>query len=108
MPEGIITTRTVRATPDKRAVEVIASLDAGEVVPGMFVHIPLNGMLDFTVPVVSVSPAPDGGFSISGSGNDVVLHYSAAPEPGMVGVIGLATIVLLRRRSRWSVSGKSE
>ena len=60
MPEGIITTRTVRATGDNRAVEVIASLDAGEVVAGMFVHIPLNGMLDFTVPVASVSPAPDG------------------------------------------------
>jgi hypothetical protein len=59
MREGIITTRTIRATADNRAVEVIASLDAGEVVPGMFVHIPLN-MLDFTIPVASVAPAPDG------------------------------------------------
>jgi autotransporter-associated beta strand protein len=47
-----------------------------------------------------VNGAPDGGFSISGSGNDVVLHYSAAPEPGVMGLVGLATIALLRRRGR--------
>jgi MYXO-CTERM domain-containing protein len=57
----------------------------------------------FTNDTSGVNGAPDGGFSISGSGNDVVLHYSAAPEPGVVGVIGLAGIALLRRRSRQSI-----
>jgi hypothetical protein len=55
MPEGIITTHEVRPTEDRCAVEVIATLDAGEVVPGMFVHIPLNGMLDLTVEVSAVT-----------------------------------------------------
>lgn len=55
MSEAIITTHKVRASPEKRAVEVFASLDAGEVIPGMFIHIPLNGMLDFTVRVREVS-----------------------------------------------------
>jgi hypothetical protein len=55
MPEGIITTHDVRPTTDGRALEVVATLDAGEVVPGMFVHIPLNGMLDLTVRVSSVA-----------------------------------------------------
>ena len=55
MPEAIITTQTVRPTPDGRALEVVATLDAGEVTPGMFVHIPLNGMLDLTVQVSSVT-----------------------------------------------------
>lgn len=55
MPEGIITTHNVRPTVDGPALEVVAALDAGEVVPGMYVHIPLNGMLDLTVPVVAVA-----------------------------------------------------
>jgi hypothetical protein len=55
MPEGIISAHDVQLTPDGRSVEVIATLDAGEVVPGMFVHIPLNGMLDFTVKVSAVA-----------------------------------------------------
>jgi hypothetical protein len=54
MPEGIISTHEVRFTPDRRSVEVIATLDAGEVVPGMFVYIPLNGLLDLTVKVSEV------------------------------------------------------
>lgn len=54
MPEAIISTHDVRLTSDGCAVEVIATLDAGEVVPGMFIHIPLNGMLDFTVQVAGV------------------------------------------------------
>jgi autotransporter-associated beta strand protein len=54
----------------------------------------------FTNDTSGVGSAPDGGFSITGSGNDVVLHYTAAPEPGMVGVIGLATVALLRRGRR--------
>jgi hypothetical protein len=58
-PEGIITTREVRRTADGRALEVLATLDAGEVVPGMFVHIPLNGMLDLTVPVAAVTHEND-------------------------------------------------
>ena len=60
MPEGIITTRSVRQTPDGRAVEVVAKLDAGEVVPGMFVHVPLNGMLNFTIRVGEITPEADG------------------------------------------------
>lgn len=59
MPEGIISTCDVRLTPDGRSVEVIATLDAGEVVPGMFVHIPLNGMLDLTVRVSAVASEPE-------------------------------------------------
>jgi hypothetical protein len=55
MPEGIITTHDVRPIADGRALEVIATLDAGEVVPGMLVHIPLNGMLDRTVKLLSVT-----------------------------------------------------
>lgn len=34
---------------------MIATLDAGEVVAGMFIHIPLNGMLDFTVRISSIT-----------------------------------------------------
>jgi hypothetical protein len=60
MPEGIITTRDVRPTTDGRALEVVATLDAGEVVPGMFVHIPLNGMLNLTVPVAEVTHESNG------------------------------------------------
>jgi hypothetical protein len=55
MPEGIITTHDVRPTSDGLGLEVIATLDAGEIVPGMFVHIPLNGMLDLTVKVSAVT-----------------------------------------------------
>jgi hypothetical protein len=55
MPEGIITTHEVQFTTDGRALDVIATLDAGEIVPGMFVHIPLNGMLDLTVKVSAVT-----------------------------------------------------
>lgn len=55
MREGIITMCDVRHTADGRALEVAAKLDAGEVVPGMFVHILLNGLLDLTVPVASVA-----------------------------------------------------
>jgi hypothetical protein len=48
MREAIISTKRVRATPDGSAAEVIAALDAGEIVPGMFLHIPLNGLLAVT------------------------------------------------------------
>ncbi len=60
MSEGIITTRTVRVTADQRTVEIVANLDAGEIEPGMFVHIPLSGTLDVTVPIASISSLPDG------------------------------------------------
>jgi hypothetical protein len=60
MLEGIITTHDVRRTSDGRALEVVATLDAGEVLPGMFVHIPLNGMLDFTVRIQEVMPEAGG------------------------------------------------
>ena len=60
MPEAIITTRTVRETPDGRAVEVVAKLDAGEIEPGMFVHVPLNGMLNFSIRIEEVTPDADG------------------------------------------------
>lgn len=56
MPEGIISTEQVRATQDMRAVEVIATLDAGEIVPGMFLHIPLNSQLAVTVRIAEIAP----------------------------------------------------
>ena len=56
MADGTIIAKTVRAMPDGSAVEVMATLDAGEVHPGMFVHIPLNGSLDFTARIIAVSP----------------------------------------------------
>jgi hypothetical protein len=55
MPEGIITTHDLRSTSDGLALEAVATLDAGEVVPGMFVHIRLNSMLDLTVRVSAVA-----------------------------------------------------
>ena len=61
MPEAIITTRTVRPTSDGRAVAVIAKLDAGELEPGMYIHIPLNSMLSFTVRITDVMQAKNGG-----------------------------------------------
>jgi hypothetical protein len=59
MPEGIISTHDARLTPDGRSVEVIATTDAGEVIPGMFVHIPLSAMLDLTVRVSAISSEPE-------------------------------------------------
>jgi hypothetical protein len=73
MPEGIITARKVRPTSDGRALEVAATLDAGEVLAGMFVHIPLNGMLDLTVRVSSVTPEGE---------NRLRLVLDCGDEPG--------------------------
>jgi len=56
MKEGVISTHAVRATPDGRGVEVVATLDAGEVVTGMFLHVPLNAQVDFTVRITAVRP----------------------------------------------------
>jgi hypothetical protein len=78
MPEGIITTRDVRPTKDGRGLEVVATLDAGEVVPGMFVHIPLNGMLNLTVPVAAVTHESD---------NHLRLVLDCGGEAGDAGLI---------------------
>jgi hypothetical protein len=40
----------------------------------------------------------DGAFSISGSGTDVILHYSAAPEPGAIALLGVGIAGYLSRR----------
>jgi hypothetical protein len=63
----------VRPSSDGPALEVVATLDAGEVVPGMFVHIPLNGMLDLTVRVSSVAPE---------AGNRLRLVLDCGDAPG--------------------------
>jgi autotransporter-associated beta strand protein len=47
-----------------------------------------------------VAGAVDGAFSISGSGNDVVLHYSAAPEPGAITLLAIGIGGYLGRRPR--------
>ena len=73
MPEGIITTHEVRPTADGLALEVTATLGAGEVVTGMFVHIPLNGMLDLTVRVSAV---------VAESANRIRLVLDCGDEPG--------------------------
>ena len=60
MREAIITTQTVSLSPDGKSVEFDATLDAGEIASGMFVHIPLNSMLDLTgmiKEVVLISPS---------------------------------------------------
>jgi autotransporter-associated beta strand protein len=41
---------------------------------------------------------PDAGFSLSQSGNDVVLNYAAIPEPGAALLGGLGLLALLLRR----------
>ena len=79
MPEGIITTHAVRPTPDGLALEVVATLDAGEVVPGMFVHIPLNGMLDLTVRVSAVTRERD---------SRLRLVLDCGDEPGGAELVG--------------------
>lgn len=56
MPEAIITTEQVREIEDGSSVEVIATVDAGEIIPGMFIHIPLNSLLDFTVRITEIVP----------------------------------------------------
>jgi hypothetical protein len=55
MREAIISTLAVRQASEGRSIEVIAMLDAGEVVPGMFLHLPLNSMLDLTLIVAAVT-----------------------------------------------------
>jgi hypothetical protein len=56
MPEAIISTECVQATLEGNAVEVVATLDVGEILPGMFLHIPLNSLLDFTVRIIEIAP----------------------------------------------------
>jgi hypothetical protein len=56
MREAVITTQAVSISPDGKSVEFFATLDAGELVSGMFIHIPMNSMLDFTVPIKEVVP----------------------------------------------------
>jgi hypothetical protein len=55
MPEAIISTEQVRETQDGNA-EVIATIDAGEIIPGMFLHIPLNGQFNLTVRITEIVP----------------------------------------------------
>jgi hypothetical protein len=55
MREAIISTLAVQKVSEGRSVEVIAMLDAGAVVPGMFLHLPLNSMLDLTLIVAKVT-----------------------------------------------------
>lgn len=56
MREGIISIHDVRLLSDDCSLEVIATLDAGEVVPGMFVYIPMNISMDLVVKVSGVAP----------------------------------------------------
>ena len=44
------------------------------------------------------APLTGGTFAWSQSGYDVVLNYTAAPEPGTMGLLGLGAVLLLRRR----------
>jgi autotransporter-associated beta strand protein len=63
--------------------------------PGVF-----NFVDHFTNDTTStgVGGAVDGAFSISGSGNNVVLHYSAAPEPGAITLLAIGIGGYLARR----------
>lgn len=78
MAEAIISTHQVRATQDGRAVEVIATLDAGEVVSGMFLHIPINNLLDFTVRIEEV---------VSLIGNEIRFVLSCGKETNQVNMV---------------------
>lgn len=49
MEQATITTQQIYASPDGRGVEVVATLNGGKIAPGMFLCIPMNRMLDFTV-----------------------------------------------------------
>jgi hypothetical protein len=64
MRELIITTQTVAMSPDRKSVEFVATLDAGELAPGMFVHIPMNPMLDITVAIKKVVPLSPPNFHV--------------------------------------------
>jgi hypothetical protein len=50
--------------PDRKSVEFVATLDAGELARGMFLHIPMNSMLDFTVVIKKVAPLSPSNFHI--------------------------------------------
>ncbi len=83
MSEGIISTHTFRETPDGKWIEVIATLDAGEALPGMFIHIPINGMLNFTLEVADVSPLDGGRIRIlleGGDGSGLVMAFDFEDE----------------------------
>lgn len=54
----------------------------------------------FTNDTTGINGAPNGAFSISGSGNNVVLHYSAAPEPGAIALLAFGITGYLTRRPR--------
>jgi hypothetical protein len=56
MPEATVTTQRVYLSPNRKAVEVVGTLDNGDIVPGMYLHVPINGLLDFTVPVKQITP----------------------------------------------------
>ena len=54
MTKAIITTHQVFSTKDGQDIEAIITLDEGEITSGMFLHIPLNGMIDATIPIREV------------------------------------------------------
>lgn len=60
MREAIISTKSVAITPDKSAIEVVATVDEGSVSAGMYLHVPLNRSTDITVMISAVKPAADG------------------------------------------------
>jgi hypothetical protein len=51
-------------SPDRTSVEFVSTLDAGELAPGMFLHIPMNSMLDFTVAINKVVPLSPPNFHV--------------------------------------------
>lgn len=44
--------------------------------------------------------ASEGSWSLAGSGGDVMLNWTAVPEPGVALLVGIATLIPLRRRRR--------
>jgi hypothetical protein len=65
MKEAIITTQTVAMSSDGKSVEFVATLDAGELAPGMFLHIPMSFILDFTVAIKKVAPLSPPNFHVA-------------------------------------------
>jgi autotransporter-associated beta strand protein len=54
----------------------------------------------FTNDTTGVGAAPDGAFSIAGAGNNVELHYTAAPEPGTMSLLAIGLSGFLSRRPK--------
>jgi hypothetical protein len=94
MCEAIITAQVVSMSPDGKSVELVASLDAGKLEPGMFVHIPINSTLDLTVAIQEIEPlSPPNIHVILDCGNDedgaaLVLAFNFANETLWVDEVG--------------------